>query len=318
MTATKRSDKRKARRKGDDYALLDGMPHLGRYRMISADVPWPHDNYGQAKHGAAKSAYQEMPLEAVCSMPVGELAHEDGAVLLLWCTAAQAADGAHLAVASAWGFRLVTRAFSWVKCAKACAGCGHDWDDHDEPLVTEDAPGLCRKCVESDEPCEMFVVRANRGPGSYSMQGVEDVWLGLRGDGWSQARAERDCPEIVFAPRGAHSKKPDVIQRRAERLWPSATPRLELFARRRLEGWAAYGNELALSDCDLVFGKAIGRHWPTLSQADPIEAAVQPDIWCPLTVTATTETGFAAAAKDGTTRSFLWSDELVTWRRVKR
>lgn len=45
-----------------------------------------------------------------------------------------------------------------------------------------------------------------------------------------------------------------------ERLWPDATPRLELFARRRRPGWSSWGNEAP--DCDLVFGSQIGNTWP--------------------------------------------------------
>ncbi len=244
---------------------LPGMPHLDTYDLISADVPWEHDNYGQAKHGAAKSAYDEMPLECVEQMPVGALARPD-ALLFLWCTGAQAADGAHLRIARAWGFRLSTRIFSWVKVAEKCAGCGHRWEEHDEHLVTEDAPGPCRVCA-TDEPgdvselvCEQFVVRARRGPGSYSMQGTEDVWLGVRGGGWSDSRAERDVPEIIFAPIGEHSKKPERMQDRIERLWPDATSKLELFARRRRPNWACWGKEAP--ECDLVFGREIGTTWP--------------------------------------------------------
>lgn len=247
--------------------LLPGMPHFGVYRHILADPPWPHDNFGQAKHGAAKSAYDEMPLASLCEMPVGELADGESALLFLWSTACQEADGAHLEVARAWGFRLVTRLLSWVKVAEKCAACSHPWDEHDEHLVTEDAPGPCRECLtmsKGDVPdCEQFVVRARRGPGSYTMQGVEDLWLGVRGGGWSRgefARAERDVPEILFAPITEHSAKPDRAQDRIERLWPNAGPRLELFARRRRPGWAAWGKEAP--GCDLVFGAHIGSIWP--------------------------------------------------------
>jgi hypothetical protein len=44
---------------------LPGMPHLDTYDIVAADVPWEHDNFGQAKHGAAKASYDEMPLESV-------------------------------------------------------------------------------------------------------------------------------------------------------------------------------------------------------------------------------------------------------------
>lgn len=250
---------------------LPGMPHLETYQVIVADPPWAHNNYGQAKHGAAKSAYDEMPLEALEAMPVGALAHTGGALLALWCTGVQAADGVHVRLARAWGFELRTRLFSWVKSAERCHGCGHSWDEHQPHSVVEDAPGFCSHDSGLSRPtlelcdCKVFAVRARRGPGSYSMQGVEDVWLGVRGDGWSRDRAWRDVPEIVFAPVAEHSAKPDVVQARIERLWPEATARLELFARRRRPGWAAWGNEAP--SCDLVFGAQIGTTWPVATTA---------------------------------------------------
>ncbi|MBX3465305.1 MAG: hypothetical protein KF878_00210 [Planctomycetes bacterium] len=215
-----------------DVGVLPGMPHLGTYRIILADPPWQHDNYGQARHGAAKSAYSEMPLDVLASMPVGELAHPAGALLFMWCTGPKAAEGAHVDLARAWGFRLTTRAFAWVKTTASGA--------------------------------------VYFGPGNYTGGNVEDVWVGVRGDTpWPSLRARRDVRQVVMAPRGRHSEKPDEVQARIEALWPNATPRLELFARRRRPGWAAaWGNEAP--GCDLVFGAKIGSRWPVpVAEATP-------------------------------------------------
>jgi N6-adenosine-specific RNA methylase IME4 len=61
--------------------------------------------------------------------------------------------------------------------------------------------------------------------------------------------ARRGCPkrldagvqQVVMAPRGRHSEKPEEVARRVERLFPG--PYLELFARTRRPGWDAWGNE---------------------------------------------------------------------------
>lgn len=244
---------------------LPGFAHFGTYRMIAVDWPWEHDNFGQAKHGASKAVYDELPLSVAREMPVGSLAHPDGAVLLLWCTGSQGADGAHRELAAAWGFELRTRLFSWVKFVESCQGCGCPWGGHVEPGVVGDFPGRCHRLAC---PCPRFEPKAHRGPGSYSMQGVEDVWLGVKGGGFSKARAEKDVPEIHCEPIPGreHSVKPERIYARAERLWPGATPRLELFARRRRPGWAAWGKQAP--QCDLVFGSEIGTTWPTPAQPD--------------------------------------------------
>lgn len=262
-------------------STLPGMPHLGTYRIVLADPPWSHNNYGQAKHGAAKAIYDEMPIEALEEMPVGELAHPDGALLFLWCTGPQAAEGAHLRLARAWGFELRTRVFAWVKVVGRCAACGHGWDDHAHPAVGgAELPGRCSATLRlrgGNEACwcEGWDVRADFGPGSYTGGNVEDVWLGVRGDTpWSAERARRDVRQVVFSPAPhEHSRKPDEVQARIEALWPDATPRLELFARRRRKNWAAWGAQAPA--CDLVFGDAIGTTWPVPERAaapvEPVE-----------------------------------------------
>lgn len=239
--------------------LFKGQAHVGTFRVILADPPWQHAQYSQAGHGAAKAHYSEMPLSSIEAMPVGELAHPDGAMLFLWCTGPQAAEGAHERVAKAWGFRLTTRAFAWVKVNRACADCGEPWEEHKEAA---DPDGLRRMhphgiCAQGFRPSAFF------GPGSYTGQGVEDVWLGVRGDTpWSSLRARKDIRQVVFAPVGRHSEKPEAVQDRIEAMWPNATPRLELFSRRRRPGgaWAHWGNEAP--ECDLVFGSEVGTTWP--------------------------------------------------------
>lgn len=254
--------------------LFEGLAHLGRYSIISADPPWEHDNFGQAKHGAAKANYEEMPLEDLCRMPVGDLAHPDGALLFLWCTGPQAADGAHLELARAWGFRLTTRAFAWVKTNRACAACGHDVEEHDaggSPDVGQRAGGFCTRARCG---CEALAVSADFGPGSYTGGNVEDVWLGVReGNGrrtWSKDRARRDVRQVIFAPAAErHSAKPEAMQDRVDALWPDpSAARLELFARRRRTGllpWACWGGQCP--EPDLVFGADVGAWWPVTRPA---------------------------------------------------
>jgi N6-adenosine-specific RNA methylase IME4 len=55
--------------------------------------------------------------------------------------------------------------------------------------------------------------------------------------------------QIVFAPRGAHSSKPEEIRNRIDQVWPSI-PKLELFARPpiRTKNWLKLGNEISGND----------------------------------------------------------------------
>lgn len=60
--------------------------------------------------------------------------------------------------------------------------------------------------------------------------------------------------QFVFAPRGEHSAKPREVRRRIVELLGDV-PRIELFARRRVKGWDAWGNEVR---CDVTLGNEPG------------------------------------------------------------
>ena len=50
-------------------------------------------------------------------------------------------------------------------------------------------------------------------------------------------------PQIIRAPTGEHSAKPEEVRSRIERLYVG--PYLELYARQATLGWTCWGNELA-------------------------------------------------------------------------
>jgi N6-adenosine-specific RNA methylase IME4 len=49
---------------------------------------------------------------------------------------------------------------------------------------------------------------------------------------------------VIRAPKRGHSEKPDEVYEMIERDFPGL-PKIELFARARRDGWAAWGNEIA-------------------------------------------------------------------------
>ncbi len=82
-----------------------------KYRVIYADPPW---YYAQSVdgYGPADRHYPTMETEAICALPVADLA-EDNAVLFLWATSPKLIDA--LGVAEAWGFRYSGAMFVWDK-----------------------------------------------------------------------------------------------------------------------------------------------------------------------------------------------------------
>jgi len=61
-------------------------------------------------------------------------------------------------------------------------------------------------------------------------------------------RVATGVSSLVVSPRQEHSRKPDEVRERIVRVFGDV-PRAELFARRRVSGWQAWGNEV---ECDFV------------------------------------------------------------------
>jgi N6-adenosine-specific RNA methylase IME4 len=78
------------------------------------------------------------------------------------------------------------------------------------------------------------------GMGYHTRANTEPCLLATRG---SPRRLVSDVHQVVMAPIGEHSKKPEEVARRIERLYPG--PYLELFARSDSRpGWTVWGNEV--------------------------------------------------------------------------
>ena len=95
-------------------------------------------------------------------------------------------------------------------------------DDTERELITLDGKGL------------------HWGDGlSRPRANTEPCLLATRGE---PRRLSADVHQVVIAPVGEHSEKPDEVYRRIERLYPG--PYLELFARKPRDRWRDWGNEL--------------------------------------------------------------------------
>ena len=119
-----------------------------------------------------------------------------------------------LDVIRSWGFQYKTVAFTWVKQNRGGDG--------------------------------LFM-----GLGYWTRANAESCLLATRG---SPSRLAKDVRQIVMAPVAEHSRKPDEVRTRIERLVPG--PYLELFARRPIAGWTSWGNEIATADLAYEHGDA--------------------------------------------------------------
>jgi N6-adenosine-specific RNA methylase IME4 len=170
----------------------------GKFPVILADPPWPYTTYSvKGTGGSAEAHYDTMSVEAIAALPVVAWA-ADNAVLFLWV--AKTILPRAFEVIKAWGFEYKTVGFTWVKT-----------------IPYEDDGTLF------GPPPLRFVF----GMGHWTRANPETCLLAARG---KPHRIAADVPELILAPRGAHSVKPTVIYDRIERLMGSQGPFLELFA----------------------------------------------------------------------------------------
>lgn len=94
------------------------------------------------------------------------------------------------------------------------------------------------------------------GMGHGTRANAELCLRAVRGKGLP--RADAGVSSVILAPRGRHSEKPAETRDRIVRLYGDL-PRVELFARQRIKGWDAWGNEI---DSDLELDPAEWRRVP--------------------------------------------------------
>ena len=194
----------------DPFASLP-RNHFG---AILADPPWAFNLWWGGRTNetpagvpsrATEPHYGVMKEPELNAMPVGDLA-EDDCVLFLW-TCWPVLEWS-LRTIQAWGFTYKTCGFCWVK---AHAQQVDMFRDDIEPHMTL---------------------------GYWTRSNSEVCLLATRGKPKRQAA---DVKQAIIAPRREHSRKPDGIHERIERL--VAGPYLELFARQQRPGWTVWGNE---------------------------------------------------------------------------
>lgn len=185
----------------------------GGYRAILADPPWQFNSLwgGRPKKTGAGYAsraidahYPTLTIDEIAALPVSGFAAPD-CVLFMWtCWPVLQAS---FRVIDAWGFTYKTCGFSWMKA----------------------------------DPYRLFADEKTpfAGMGYWTRANTEPCLLATRG---RPQRRAKDVRQGIIAPRREHSRKPDEVHGRIERLVDG--PYLELFARAERPGWTCWGNEV--------------------------------------------------------------------------
>jgi N6-adenosine-specific RNA methylase IME4 len=183
-----------------------------RAGAILADPPWHF--MARSEKGEGKSASSHYTTDRrwrdIIELPVAQLAASDATLFMWmvdWCPRLA------MEIIEAWGFAHKTTAFTWVKLTE-----GHD--------------GKPRTDIIADGDFHF-------GMGYWTRANPEDCWLATRGN---PRRIHADVRQLLVHPVMEHSRKPDEIHTRIERL--VGGPYLELYARRERPGWQTWGNEI--------------------------------------------------------------------------
>lgn len=191
----------------------------GGYACVLSDPPWQYrDTLPGPKRGAA-SHYDTMPLEDIMALPVASVVADKAHLWL--CTTNGFLEHAY-ALARRWGFEPVT-VVTWVKTIRRTG-----WlevptlpDDHEDALD-----------FSFDAPVPWL------GMGRYLRNVTEPILFCERG---KLGVLRSDVANVLFAPRTRHSEKPSALYEMVRSVSPG--PRLEMFARRALPGFDAWGNQ---------------------------------------------------------------------------
>jgi N6-adenosine-specific RNA methylase IME4 len=186
--------------------MMDDLPR-NHFGAILADPPWGFQAWDGNKIPTRSSAtpYRTMPMDEIAALPVADLAAEDCTLFcwVVWPTLPEAIE-----VIRAWGFAYKTCGFAWMKADVSTINL-------------------------FDDPVDAYM-----GLGYWTRANSEVCLLATRG---KPKRLNADVRQGIIAPRREHSRKPDGIHERIERL--VAGPYLELFARQKRPGWTVWGNQ---------------------------------------------------------------------------
>lgn len=214
-----------------------------KFKTIVADPPWDYAGKTPPWRSTSEQTYKLMPLDEICSMPIGDLATGD-AHLYLWAVLPMMREAYE--VIEAWGFTAETM-LTWCKPGP---GLGGGFRGNTEHLI------VSRRGWSSVNPtCD---VCGGRARGIKKCACKKPAWR-VKGN----LLSECDCQRTSFlttadgtwypAQRHDHSEKPELFLDLVERMSPG--PYLELFARQQRLGWSSWGNE-AMNHVELVLPNA--------------------------------------------------------------
>jgi len=203
-----------------------------KYDIIYADPPWSYRVWSKKGNGrSAISHYPVIDKKSLQELPISSIA-SDNSVLFLWVTPPTLEEG--LELIKKWGFTYKTKGFTWVKRNKVADSWF--W-------------GMGYYTRANSEDC-LIATRGNILP--RQSRGVHQV-IGDVDD----LKVSSFDP-ILIDRIMQHSEKPAIVRDKIVELFGDL-PRVELFARQRVDGWDAIGYDIDGKDIREVLNEGKGK-----------------------------------------------------------
>ncbi len=201
-----------------DNATFTPLPR-GTFSTVVADPPWPFGDKLPGKGRGAATHYETLSMDDIATFgehlrpSLRERAH-----LYLWVpNAFMAAQSERVGqIIEAWGFSGKT-VLTWVKLLAGAAVTNGDRQPRRAGWIDENDVAT--------------------GMGHYFRGSSEQVVFATRGRALEPG--VRNQRTVFFAPRRQHSEKPDEFYDLVREM--SKGPRVDLFARRRVDGFSGWG-----------------------------------------------------------------------------
>lgn len=179
-----------------------------KYNIILADPPWKYrdkrDNAGKNNPTGAGGATKHYNCMDIEDIKSLDVKNICEDNCYLFLWVTSPFMKKGLEVLESWGFTFITIPFVWIKMR----------NDMSEPRKD--------------------------GIGNYTLNNAEYILLGRKGKYW---RNSTKVKQVLLHPKLKHSEKPEEIKNRILELCGDL-PRIELFSRKKTNGWDVWGNEI--------------------------------------------------------------------------
>lgn len=223
---------------------------MQKFRVIVADPPWSFKDSLKMSDVArgASSNYKVMSISDIKQLPIKDFVDPDGSILALWVPSSMLQEG--LDTMKAWGFKH-KQTYIWVKTKKdpfkKIRSIFLDlWKIHD-PFKDKITP---RKFIKNMKNSIKGITGNAQlkdtlafGMGRLFRQTHEICLVGTSNNKIYKHLENKSQRSVSFAENLKHSAKPEDLQDSLDTMFPQGT-RLELFGRRKRDGWVCLGNEI--------------------------------------------------------------------------